>query len=69
MRDLPRIYCPGCERLADVVLELLVVGYCGLHSPSYDGVDDARVVRGDPIPSEAAINRAFCNLLHRGEPA
>lgn len=64
MSDEPRTYCPGCEPEADEFVELLVVSHCGRHLPSRDGLDDAGVVVGGEVRSEAAIQRAWCALIH-----
>jgi hypothetical protein len=67
-----RLYCPGCEPEADVLLEILEVSWCEAHTPARAGVDDAlAIVRGTGFGSAEAggeDNRRWCEMIH-GAPA
>jgi len=64
MTDTPRVWCPGCEPKADEWDDLLEIQYCGDHVPDRAGEDDRLVSCGFDVISDAAVNRAFCALLH-----
>ena len=63
-----RVYCPGCEPLADEFAELLELQWCGTHLPPRAGTDDALAWCEHGTSSDAEINRAFCQLIHGGRP-
>lgn len=67
-----RSWCPGCEPLADPLLEILDVHYCDQHTPGRDGSADTVVPAetGLPANTEAGgeANRAWCELFHRELP-
>src|SRR5215475_9663917 len=69
---MPRLrgYCPGCDRDADPIRQLLVVRWCDQHAPPLDGPDDTTVSSttdveeaGDQVGCD---NRRWCELLHGG---
>lgn len=71
-RDTPSVarpYCPACEPETDPNLEVLDLRWCGAHTPSVGGVDDA-VLALDSYPAGSGEaggedNRRWCALLHR----
>ena len=68
-----RSWCPGCEPLADPLVEILDVHYCDQHTPVRGGSAD-NAVPADTILSGSTeaggeANRIWCNLLHRELPS
>jgi len=63
-----RSYCPGCEPAADPIGQVLVVLWCGAHTPARDGVDDAAVALGTngsvTIEAGGSDNQRWCELIH-----
>jgi hypothetical protein len=66
-----RPWCPGCEPLADPILQILDLRYCDQHVPHRDGSDDDSVTSDNYLSGSAEAggdaNRLWCELLHRGD--
>jgi hypothetical protein len=64
-----RPYCPGCEPLADPLLEILDVHWCDAHLPARGGLDDvlatARGITYGSAEAGGEDNRRWCELIHR----
>jgi len=64
-----RVYCPGCEPLADPLQEILDVHWCDAHLPARGGLDDllatARGVSYGSAEAGGEDNRRWCQLIHR----
>ena len=63
--DTPRVWCPGCEPKADEMAECLELQWCSTHLPDRAGEDDRLVSCGFDVVTDAEVNRAFCQLIHR----
>jgi hypothetical protein len=76
MGDVDVTWCPRCEpNLEPREAARRPIEPCAAHSAYrlYRGAEDQRVfwllAGSTETPTEAEVNRAFCNLLHRGQRA
>lgn len=69
---LGRPYCPGCEQNADPTREILDPRWCATHTPSWDGLDDARVTTKAILSGNAEAggrdNASWCQAVHEEIP-
>lgn len=67
-----RSYCPKCEPNTDPTREILDPKWCATHTPSWAGLDDARVTTEAILSGNAEAggpdNRRWCEVLHRELP-
>lgn len=64
-----RDWCPECEPDLDQIMFHVVEVYCYRHRITESGLDDDVMLndKQKDTLTECQMNRAFCDLLHRGK--